>query len=462
MGTAQITILPFLKKKLHQFQVYLVLAILLSASVVYADDLEMVMTGKGNLLIQADCYQFAGKDQNTRLEIAYEIALNQFDKGRLQDDSLKLIIEFKISDSGKNYIVDSHETKIVSLKGISPENRDAFVDLKKCVIPAGKVHLSLIVKDSGNRYQGKILQDITVKDFSAGLSLSDPFFISHLGKARGDDVFDRQNIFAVPSPGRKVNVNDNHKEFFVFLEINNLHFNPERSDYYSLNGRIEDLSGKILIVMNHESIKKIAENTSRIEKFEASEIPSGIYKLIFNLTDGNITSAYTVKRYFQIENQLIGNSTVLPMTENDVQKYYDQIKYIATDQELDIFNKLNNAGKERFLLQFWKSKDESPDTPENEFMKEHFRRIAYCENAFRGGLNSDRARIYLKYGPPVNIERNASTLGYSKPVEIWTYAFEGTIEFVFVDRTNDANYVLVHSTHPAEFSNPDWEKNNTE
>ena len=150
------------------------------------------------------------------------------------------------------------------------------------------------------------------------------------------------------------------------------------------------------------------------------------------------------------------------MTDEDVQKYYDQIKYIATDRELDIFNKLDNAGKERFLLQFWKMKDNRPETPENEFMQEHFRRIAYCENAFKGGINSDRARVYLKYGPPVNIERSVSTLGFSRPVEVWTYAFDGTVEFVFVDRTLDGNYVLVHSTHPAEYSDPDWDKDNTE
>jgi GWxTD domain-containing protein len=462
MSTAQKTMLPFLKRKLHQSQIYLGLVILISVLTGYANDLEMVITGKGNLLIQADCYQFAQNDQNTRLEIAYEFALNQFDKERIQSDSLELTIALRVSDSENNLLINSHEKKVLSLKEIPPDSRDAFVDLKKCVVRAGKVNFSLIIKDSGNHYQGKIVQDITVKDFSTGLSFSDPFFISILGKARGDEVFDRQNIFAVPSPARRVTVNNNQKEFFVFLEVNNLHFNPENSDFYSLNGRIEDLSGKSLTVINHEAIKKIAENTSRLEKFNVSEIPSGIYKLIFNLSDAGSTSAYTITRYFQIENQLIGNSTVLPMTENDIKKYYDQIKYIATDQELDIFNKLDNAGKERFLLQFWKLKDDHPDTPENEFMKEHFRRIAYCENAFRGGINSDRARIYIKYGPPVNIERSTSTLGYSKPVEIWTYAFDGTIEFVFVDRTNDGNYVLVHSTHPEEFSNPDWEKNFTE
>ena len=184
-----------------------------------------------------------------------------------------------------------------------------------------------------------------------------------------------------------------------------------------------------------------------------------MYRLILNLTDLTTADGFSLKRYFQIENMLIQPGSVLPMSDQDIQKYYDQIKYIATNKELEIFRNLDNNGKQRFLLQFWKSKDKTPDTPENEFMEEHFKRMAYCEKNFQRGVNSDRARIYIKYGPPVNIERRASTLGYSKPVEIWTYAFDGSIEFVFVDRTNDGNYVLVHSTHPDEYSNPDWMKN---
>jgi GWxTD domain-containing protein len=147
---------------------------------------------------------------------------------------------------------------------------------------------------------------------------------------------------------------------------------------------------------------------------------------------------------------------VLSMTAADAQKYFDQVKYLASDQEKEIYWELSATGKQNFLLNFWKSKDPTPETPENEFMMEHFRRLAYCERKFSGALNSDMARIYIKYGSPMEVSREASTATINRPLEIWTYALDGRREFVFVDRTSDGRYVLVHSNHPEEYSNPNW------
>ena len=100
--------------------------------------------------------------------------------------------------------------------------------------------------------------------------------------------------------------------------------------------------------------------------------------------------------------------------------------------------------------------DGDPSTPENEFMLEHFRRLTYCENTFRGGINSDMGRVYIQYGPPNDIVRDTFTHEFTKPVESWVYALEGTVEFFFVDRLSDGNYLLVHSTHVDEYHNENW------
>ena len=84
--------------------------------------------------------------------------------------------------------------------------------------------------------------------------------------------------------------------------------------------------------------------------------------------------------------------------------------------------------------------------------------MAYAEANFTGGIDSDMGRIYIQYGAPVEIKRQFSTTEFSKPVQIWYYAIQGTTEFVFVDRSGDGKYVLVHSTHPDEFQNFDWIK----
>jgi GWxTD domain-containing protein len=131
---------------------------------------------------------------------------------------------------------------------------------------------------------------------------------------------------------------------------------------------------------------------------------------------------------------------------------------LATGEERKLFDRLDPVGKQQFLLKFWKSKDPDPATPENEFMVEYFKRLAYCEEHFKGGLRSDMARIVLKYGFPVDILRKSDRREYRKPVEIWTYGIDGRTEFVFVDRLEDGQYIMIHSTHPDELHNTNWEK----
>jgi len=67
-------------------------------------------------------------------------------------------------------------------------------------------------------------------------------------------------------------------------------------------------------------------------------------------------------------------------------------KLLQTDEE-----------RESFIEQFWLRRDPSPDTEENEYREEHYRRIAYANDNFASGIpdgKSDRGMIYIKYGAP--------------------------------------------------------------
>ena len=66
-------------------------------------------------------------------------------------------------------------------------------------------------------------------------------------------------------------------------------------------------------------------------------------------------------------------------------------KRLKTDEE-----------REQFIEQFWLRRDPTPDTDENEFKEEHYRRIAYANEHYASGIpgwKTDRGRIYIMYGP---------------------------------------------------------------
>ncbi len=99
----------------------------------------------------------------------------------------------------------------------------------------------------------------------------------------------------------------------------------------------------------------------------------------------------------------------------------EDVAYIITDEERQAFRRLStDEEREQFIEQFWLRRDPTPDTAENEFKEEHYRRIAYANERFASGIpgwKTDRGRIYITFGPPDEIESHPSGGSYERPIE---------------------------------------------
>jgi GWxTD domain-containing protein len=99
----------------------------------------------------------------------------------------------------------------------------------------------------------------------------------------------------------------------------------------------------------------------------------------------------------------------------------EDVAYIITDEERAAFKRLQtDEEREQFIEQFWLRRDPTPDTIENEFKEEHYRRIAYSNEHYASGIpgwKTDRGRIYITYGPPDEIESHPSGGSYERPPE---------------------------------------------
>src|SRR3974390_975016 len=99
----------------------------------------------------------------------------------------------------------------------------------------------------------------------------------------------------------------------------------------------------------------------------------------------------------------------------------EDVAYIITDEERAAFKKLQtDEEREQFIEQFWLRRDPTPDSIENEFKEEHYRRIAYANENFASGIpgwKTDRGRIYITYGPPDEKETHPSGGTYERPPE---------------------------------------------
>ena len=63
-----------------------------------------------------------------------------------------------------------------------------------------------------------------------------------------------------------------------------------------------------------------------------------------------------------------------------------EVPYIITDEERKAFTSLSNdEERDAFIENFWLRRNPNPDSPENEFREEHYRRIAYANEHFAAG-----------------------------------------------------------------------------
>lgn len=111
----------------------------------------------------------------------------------------------------------------------------------------------------------------------------------------------------------------------------------------------------------------------------------------------------------------------------------EDVTYIITDEERQAWKRLNtDEEREQFIEQFWLRRDPTPDSAENEYKEEHYRRIAYSNERFASGIpgwKTDRGRIYITFGPADEVESHPSGGSYERPYEegggtTSTYPFE--------------------------------------
>jgi GWxTD domain-containing protein len=138
----------------------------------------------------------------------------------------------------------------------------------------------------------------------------------------------------------------------------------------------------------------------------------------------------------------------------------EEVPYIISDEERSAFLQLQtNEEREQFIEAFWQRRDPTPDTVENEFKEEHYRRIAYANERYASGIpgwKTDRGRTYIIWGPADEVDSHPTGGNYNRPssegggstttypFEDWRYRYMqgigSNITIEFVDPTSTGEY----------------------
>lgn len=338
------------------------------------------------------------------------------------------------------------------------------------VLKAGQYKIISTLLDENTRKQIDPKVYVTVKRMGEdSLSFSDIQFATRIQHAEGAPTpFDKNNLRVMPNP--QAVFGDGLEKISVYAELYNLALPQEGTGHYRVDYIIENADGERLYRIPGKSRNKKASKAAIFTSFDISGLPSGRYffRLLANDLDSgqgaSVKRPFTVFRDAELRAYYAQQERMAyqGMDSTALNLYFDQVRYIATDQETKVFKELSTEGKQEFLVQFWKQRDPTPNTPRNEFKEDYIKRLALVKTRFSGGhvksWRTDRARILLKYGSPDFIDRNPGTPD-KNPFEIWSYETiqEGVI-FVFIDYNDNNLFPLVHSSHRDELNNLDWEK----
>jgi len=262
---------------------------------------------------------------------------------------------------------------------------------------------------------------------------------------------------------------------FYYAELYNLDLLKYQSKNLVLIQQLNDNQGKSLEVKNK---KLLTDKGSVVEAgvINLKKYPTGSYNLILSIfEDSTQVGLSTAKRFYLINQSVkVSNTTTISnldvkssefgiLSEEECDQLFDVSDPIARKGDSDSYAKLQTLeSKRKFLFNFWKMRDQIPETPKNEFKEEYLERVRYVDQKYRTfvkrGAKTDRGRVHLQYGEPDEIDNYPSEYNM-KPYEIWHYySIEGGVEFIFGDITGYNNYEMLHSTKRGELRDDMWQR----
>jgi GWxTD domain-containing protein len=389
---------------------------------------EKTIRSESKPLFYMDPMVFYSKEEGkARLDVYMEIPLENL--------QLKRNYNTKKYDADLNYniLIKNFAGEIVENETMSDyvsstkEEQKSIEGLSKFIVKEyylnpGRYDLSVTMSDKNTKKELTLNNKVNVTDFAGEkISISDIMLISNLSTENGKKVI---------TPLINGNV-DNLREFFLFFEVYNSEGETAIENYsYEISDNKENVveKGKLNYTLA-PGINKC------FEKIKSTNLVYGDY--VIDIKD-NATGRLLAEKKFM--NKMSG----FPANPKDLGLMIDQLLYIATDEQL---TKINDARtteeKQKRFIEFWKSKDPSPNTAKNELMIEYYRRIETANERyshFIDGWKTDMGMVFIIYGEPDNIERYPFQEN-TKPYEIWYYYSENK-EFVFVDESGFGDYRL--------------------
>jgi len=391
----------------------------------------------------------------THVEFYYNIPLKSLKYKKSKNNSIEARYEIyiRVTNDSTNKSYDSKWSKIsiIPLKENMNLNRKNLIDKADFQLLPGvyKVYTYLLDKIGKKKYEKSMT--VRIEEQAKGLALSDLELADLIKQDTTRSLFNRNGLLILPNASR------NYAKWKyileTYLEIYNV--NSDSSDC-TIKYYITDERGDTVLSNNWKKIDKLGNDVVDMNIFNLLALKDGNYTLNVLCVMGKDT--VSTDKEFAINTYQERLPELLFKNDEEKNEYY-HLEYILTGSNLLFFKKLNNEGKKNYAKYYWTKMDPRKDTPYSEALGEFVNNLKYVDRMFkqgnRKGRNTDRGRIYLKYGKPDQIIRKGISQKY-KSAEIWKYYNKGGMTFIFSDVNSTGDYILVYSSISTERTDPNW------
>ncbi|MGI6719171.1 MAG: GWxTD domain-containing protein [Bacteroidales bacterium] len=355
-----------------------------------------------------------------------------------------------------------------------------IIDQQRLFLDNGNYILELNISDKNNKVSSiHGATEVVVEIPKDDLSISTITFVDKLTKVKEKSIltkvgYDMLPYFTIFYP-------DSRNVLNFYAEIYNLEKTiPNGSDiivYYLIENY--EIPGSYINDASKFSKLKSSHVVPLLQNIDLSEVPSGNYNLVVKVKDSKGNDVLIEKKFFQRENldPKFDNSSYYAVNEQQtfVSKFtdIDSLRYMiksftpkSTELERHFIYKIDSIKDinilQNFVYKFWNDRYSiNAENKLNEYLKQVEKVEEVYSNNIRHGFETDRGRVYLKYGAPNHVHRNQISSA-TIPFEIWQYYQlpDGQRNKRFVFATPDLalkDFDLIHSDVVGELNNPKWQ-----
>ncbi len=408
----------------------LLTAILLANSPLFHAD--NVYVSSGDVRFYANKSIFFVSDSIDRADIYYML-----DGSTLGDTGI-VTYTLKVTLKDRNGRKKPLENQQQIRTKISPSN-PFVIDMFTLFLQPGNYDLQMQIL-TGKKKRGTLLMSLNVPRTDTTLSLSDIELIWSTGTDT-TSIFSRYGLKLVPNPIDAYF--PGHDTLIYLFEVYNLE--PDTGKYV-VTAAVENEKAEIVKSVRPQLQTKKGQPTDVvIGGIDLNGLMPGRYRLKIQVTD------LSNREKTSAEKEFVYSYGAVIQPDSEILEYAGFIDYFASPDEIDAYNDMPEQGKILFLKKFWQRHGFT--------LPEIMERVKYADEHFslgkKKGRYTDRGRIYIKYGPPDEIERSGVAMRDLER-ETWFYYSGRGLEFVFVDIDGTGDYKLVYSNAPDEPSMPNW------